>query len=577
MIRASFLTAAVAVMITGAAGTTYGAPQAVPDGTVETPKVVGQPLRVPGEGPAKESDCADKVDNDHDTVMDCGDADCFSAPNCQPGQGPENSDEACKDWVDNDGDGHIDCDDEDCEAPSLTVCLGSWQRAPAAGEAPASTGGTTLTTTGGGAATGGAPVNNFLPELTEGMSLEDLIGKAGDIDGERNDEVCSDGIDNDGDGRTDCADIGCQFDSSVTICQPSPDMRFSIVGSIAAGYGTTDTETAGTVATEAMPFTEFARLQLRALGPIPHIQDSFFLVSARAEKSFRVTFAMFQVPIKHSRHMLNINSGGGGLSQALFVSAAKQLLLEQPYYMYNTFDQGNGAAVELSGPILDNGKLLYRAFAAGGTGRWSGVIGGRYIDEEYDNYTWSTGGQLGINLLGYYSRFDTPFIYTPVPLTWGILAGAKFDQRNDEQYAAMNIQSTFRYRRFILMGESYTKKDLNFDFWGQAYNVTAGFLVWPKKVMIAADYGEYRVMNLDPAYVTGDSTDPDADGDEAVPGADLRRERSEMQWRVAAHYYFFRNIGMLSLLYTDRDRQKSLGSEDRIHSQEVRVEAQYRF
>ena len=69
------------------------------------------------------------------------------------------------------------------------------------------------------------------PETSSTPSEASL--KAKDNDGERNDLLCSDGVDNDGDGAIDCADYGCRFDPTVTICQGSPSMRFSIVGNLA--------------------------------------------------------------------------------------------------------------------------------------------------------------------------------------------------------------------------------------------------------------------------------------------------------------------------------------------------------
>ncbi len=39
--------------------------------------------------------------------------------------------------------------------------------------------------------------------------------------GENSNVLCSDGIDNDDDGRIDCEDIGCRLDTQVTICQPT--------------------------------------------------------------------------------------------------------------------------------------------------------------------------------------------------------------------------------------------------------------------------------------------------------------------------------------------------------------------
>ena len=118
----------------------------------------------------------------------------------------------CGDWVDNDGDGVKDCEDMDCNAPGITTCYGSWdlRKAKIAEINPETTKSTSLA----------------LPELKEGMGIEDLIGSGKDKDGERNDVLCSDGFDNDGDGMVDCADYGCRFDPDVTICQGVPTFAF---------------------------------------------------------------------------------------------------------------------------------------------------------------------------------------------------------------------------------------------------------------------------------------------------------------------------------------------------------------
>src|SRR5690606_20027395 len=151
----------------------------------------------------------------------------------------------------------LDCDDTDCSGPGVSICKGSWDLEKAGGA------------TGGGG--GGVPL---MPEIPEGSTFEDLIGKMGDVDGERNDFLCADGIDNDGDGATDCADFGCRFDADVQVCRESRGMRFSVVAFINQSY---DIEA-------DQSDTRFSTLQLRAFGPMPFIQDSFFLVSMRAEK-----------------------------------------------------------------------------------------------------------------------------------------------------------------------------------------------------------------------------------------------------------------------------------------------------
>ena len=77
---------------------------------------------------ATEMVCNDGQDNDADSMMDCADADCAKAPNCQPSGTPENSDVLCSDWVDNDGNGQMDCDDVACFGAGITACLGSFER-----------------------------------------------------------------------------------------------------------------------------------------------------------------------------------------------------------------------------------------------------------------------------------------------------------------------------------------------------------------------------------------------------------------------------------------------------------------
>ena len=174
----------------------------------------------PSIASAEEASCNDGTDEDGDTVTDCADADCFDDPVCKPDGQPENSNQRCGDWVDNDEDGQIDCDDSDCFGYGITVCEGSYDTFKRQQES-------------GGTAT---DLDVDIPQLGAGMTVEDLIGTGSDADGERNDLVCADGIDNDNDGRVDCADFGCRFDPEVTVCQGEPDFRFSLVARAAHTY-----------------------------------------------------------------------------------------------------------------------------------------------------------------------------------------------------------------------------------------------------------------------------------------------------------------------------------------------------
>ncbi len=484
--------------------------------------------------PLKETICNDRIDNDGDTVTDCGDADCKDDPACQSDGNAESDNARCSDWVDNDADGFTDCDDEDCQQSWVSVCKGSW-KGPIDG--------------GGGFVAGND--DDGLPPLGEGQSVEDLIGNFGDIDGERNDMVCADGIDNDGDGMTDCADFGCRFDPQVSVCRSSPGMRFSIVTQVGAEY---DFQ-------EEKPDTRFNALQMRVMGPIPMIQDSFFLLSMRTEKTPRLTFAMFQVPIGGG-HYFNVNSGGGGLSSALIRSRSKQLLLDPPYYLYNAFEQGNGAAAEIGGPI--SSSLRYRAFAAGGSGRFAGNVGGRYFTYDNTNYTWALGGQLGVDIIGTVSRWDSPMLYTPVPQALGFAVGIKYDERAQERYPAANLQLVYRHKYVVALVESYFKRELEFISTQIAYNVAVGILVWPKHILLAADFGQYTADEMQNPPATLET--------------DIKKQRDEMMWRVGAHWYFWRNIGVMSLIYSDKTlEEREDRPDDATREQVVQLVAQYRF
>ncbi len=497
--------------------------------------LTGLSLAMPAfaEDVGKETDCGNGVDDDGDTVRDCGDADCKQDPRCQPDGRDEDSEARCSDFIDNDGDGHFDCDDDDCSRGKFKTCQGSWDAEH-------------------GARGGGSGVDDdAVPEIGEG-GVEDLIGKGDDKDGERSDEVCADGIDNDNDGRTDCADFGCRFDAQVSVCRENPGIRFSVVSHITQSY---DIE-------KDVADTRFSTLQLRAFGPIPFIQDSFFLVSMRAERTPRLTFAMFQIPLGEG-HYLNVNSGGGGLSTALIRSASKQLLIDSPFYLYNAFEQGNGAAIEVGGPLDDKGMFEYRVFGAGGSGRFNGNVGGRYFTFDNTNYTWSVGAQLGIDLVGSLTRWDNPMLYTPVPTSVGLTVGAKYDQRAQERFPAANVNLTARTGRLIAQAETYLKRELEFGSWEIAYNVSLGYLLWDKTILLAADFGQ---------YLPGEMDNPPA-----VAETDVAKQLDELQWRVGAHWYFWRNIGVLSAVYSDRTLANEEEGAPDVHERLLKLVAQYRF
>lgn len=480
-----------------------------------------------------ETSCDDGSDNDGDSMLDCADSDCRDDEACQQDGGPENTNERCSDWIDNDGNGFTDCDDVACERANIDVCRGSWDKRLDTAEQQ--------------------PVQS-LPQVDDGESFEDVLGTNGDIDGERNDRACSDGMDNDGDGFTDCADLGCRYSPEVSVCRDKSGMRFSVVGRLAHSY---DLE-------REQSDTRFTRLQLRALGQIPGVQDSFFLINMRAERTPRLTFAMFQVPIGGG-HYLNLNSGGGALSTALIISTSKQLLLEPAYLLLRAFEQNNGAAMEFFGPMpfTPPGKVFYRLFAAGGSGQFNGNVGGRFFNEDLTNYTYSAGGQVELQLLGYFDRFDTPFLYTPTSTAFVLRVGGRYDQRAQERFAAGNISAIFRSNRLHLLAENYTKREFEFGSTQLAYKVEAGVLIVPKWLMVAADYSQYRAGEIDRLDLV--SRDLATDLVDAY------------QWRAAAHFYFYRNVGILTLLYDEEHTDDVDPQDPKRVRRELSLQAQYRF
>lgn len=473
--------------------------------------------------PAKELVCNDGVDDDGDTVTDCGDSDCKEEPRCKPDGRPEDTAERCTDWIDNDKDGVGDCDDAECGR--LPVCQGSW-----VGPVDGNGGGSARLTPGSGA--GDVPSLGGLAPEVEAADSNDGVGFVG--------------------------------------------VRFGVVASILQSLDVNNTKD-GQVFEPALD-TRINLLQLRAFGPLPLLEDSFFLINLRGERSPRLTFAMFQVPIGGG-HYVNINTGGGSLSNALIISAAKQPLLEPAFYMTSAFEQGNGAAVEVHGPLI-LGKLRYRTFFGGGAGFSTGNIGGRRFAFDNFNYTYTLGAQLQATPIGISNRFDSPFLYRPVPMSLGVNFGAKYDQRQQERYPAVNGSAFFRWGHFEVMAEDYAKAELNFGAIQNAYNVMVGALVLPEVLFLAADFGQFwtsgfgEVERLTAGAITNEE-----------PGqleTELRRQRSETQARAAMHWYFWRNNGILSLRYAARFLDPPVVGPDKDRnelfiSHETWLAAQFRF
>ncbi|MBW2702604.1 MAG: hypothetical protein JRF33_17430 [Deltaproteobacteria bacterium] len=122
--------------------------------------------------------CANRIDDDGDGVVDCVDPDCRDSDICQ------SNPEFCSDGLDNDLDGDVDCMDNDCAGGPLCAedC--------------------------------GNGVDDDGNDLVD---CDDPVCKGIDP---RCGEVCGDGVDNDGDGDIDCNDADC--DDVVPPCGGDP-------------------------------------------------------------------------------------------------------------------------------------------------------------------------------------------------------------------------------------------------------------------------------------------------------------------------------------------------------------------
>ena len=155
-------------------------------------------------------------------------------------------------------------------------------------------------------------------------------------------------------------------------------------------------------------------------------------------------------------------------------------------------------------------------------------------------------------------------MYMPAPVSWAVTVGGKYDQRAQEHYMAGNFHTVVRGWRFHFAAESFVKQEFAFDSLSFSYNVKLGVLLVEKYLLLAADFGE---------FIAGDMKDPP----ERLE-TELRRQLDETQFRVALHTYFFRNIGLASLLYTDRKVAPTDADETEPNRERtLKLEVQYRF
>jgi hypothetical protein len=147
------------------------------------------PVCVPTPGQeTQETSCSDGVDNDCDGFTDSADADC--TPACIPTPGEETQETSCDDGLDNDCDGLFDCNDSDCSAD------------------PACQTGMACSDYSDKGSCNGDPACVWEGSPKNGSCMDAPVC----VVTETPEVSCSDGIDNDCNGQTDCADSNCSTD-----------------------------------------------------------------------------------------------------------------------------------------------------------------------------------------------------------------------------------------------------------------------------------------------------------------------------------------------------------------------------
>ena len=160
--------------------------------------------------------------------------------------------------------------------------------------------------------------------------------------------------------------------------------------------------------------TEFDALQLRVLGADAVHPELVLPISTGWRRRPRVVFALFQVPLARTGTTSTSTAAAARSRSSSSARCTSGCSTDPAYYVLQRLRAGQRRGVEFGGPMDKKGKFLFRAFLGGGSGRFAGNIGGTFFPDNNNNYTLRSGGQFWMNFVGYYSRWDTPFLYTPV-------------------------------------------------------------------------------------------------------------------------------------------------------------------
>jgi len=163
--------------------------------------------------------CTNNLDDDGDGLVDCDDADCRQTAACQTAT------ETCGNGVDDDSDGFVDCDDADCNGHAY--CAGS-SRELCDNDLDDDEDGLVDCDDPDCATATACPIpqeyctNGVDDDGDAFVDCEDADCRTHSACDTEGFEICNNGVDDNGDGKVDCADSSCMSYYLCSLSRPQP-------------------------------------------------------------------------------------------------------------------------------------------------------------------------------------------------------------------------------------------------------------------------------------------------------------------------------------------------------------------
>lgn len=164
--------------------------------------------------------CNDGIDNDGNGYADCQDNSCKTLSVCCVKTGSENTEEACSDGIDNDCNGYTDCADNNCKKLSVCCVATGDENTVETCDDGIDNDCDGYTDCADYSCKGGSSKDSQATE--EAIAFCAAGGTVGEEQPENTESACSDGVDNNLNGLIDCADPDC---ASFEYCTSVADIK----------------------------------------------------------------------------------------------------------------------------------------------------------------------------------------------------------------------------------------------------------------------------------------------------------------------------------------------------------------